>query len=105
MAGAVGTTFVVIVGCTTFQNVRGNNQYGADKNLSKKVEGQLKKDPLYHYPNVSVSSYRGEIQLSGVINSEGQRKSAIKDAESVQGVMGVKDTMVINTNPPVMPIQ
>ena len=106
LAGAATAALIVVyAGCSTFQNIRGNNQYGADKNLSKRVEGQLKKDPLYKFQNISVSSYRGEVQLSGVINSDHQRASAIRDAESVQGVLGVKDTMVLNTNAPVMPMQ
>jgi osmotically-inducible protein OsmY len=106
LAGSVGATLLVVfVGCSTFQNIRGNNQYGADNNLSKRVEGQLKEDPLYKFQNISVSAYRGEVQLGGVINSEHQRQSAIRDAQSVQGVMGVKDNMIVNTNPPVMPMQ
>ena len=106
MAGSVGATLLVVfVGCSTFQNIRGNNQYGADKNLSKRVEAQLKKDPLYKFDNISVSAYRGEIQLGGVINSDNQRTSAIRDAQSVQGVMGVKDNMILSTNAPVMPMQ
>jgi osmotically-inducible protein OsmY len=105
LAGAVGATFMVAVGCSTFQNVRGNNQYGADRNLSKRVQSQINKDPLFKFHNISVSAYRGEVQLGGVINSEEQRTSAIRDAQGVQGVLGVKDYMIVNTNPPVMPMQ
>ena len=105
LAGSVGTAIVVLVGCSTWQNIRGNNQYGADKNLSKRVQGQLAKDPLYKFHNISVSSYRGEVMLGGVIGSETQRTAAVRDAQSVQGVLGVKDNMVLNTNPPVMPMQ
>lgn len=85
--------------------MRGNNQYGADKNLSARVEGQLKKDPLFKFTNVSVSCYRSEVQLGGVISTEAQRDAAIRDARAVQGVLGVQDNMILNTNAPVSPIQ
>ena len=90
-------------GCSTFTNMRGNTQYGADKHMSKNVEGALKKDPLYKFPNVNVSVYRGEVSLGGTINQTNQKDSAIKDASAVPGVLGVKDNMTVNTNPPVVP--
>ena len=83
--------------------MRGNTQYGADKHMANQVEDSLKKDPLYKFPNVSVNVYRGEAQLSGVINSADQRQAAIKDASTVSGVLRVQDNMIENTNPPVVP--
>lgn len=83
--------------------MRGNTQYGADKHMTGKVEDALKKDPLYKFPNVSVTVYRGEAQLGGVINHEAQRQAAIKDALAVPGVLGVEDNMTVNTNAPVVP--
>ena len=106
LAGAAAAALIVVyAGCSTFSNIRGNNQYGADNNLTKRVESALKQDPLYKFPNVSVSTYRSEVQLGGMINSPSQRDAAIKRAASVQGVLGVKDNMIMSTNAPVLPIQ
>lgn len=92
-----------VAGCAGFTNLRGNTQYGADKHLTGKVENELEKDPLYKYPNVSVTVYRGEVQLGGTVNQENQRERAIKDAQAVPGVLKVSDNMIVNTNAPVVP--
>ena len=102
---AVVALIASFAGCSSFTNMRGNTQYGADKRTTDQVVDALKKDPLYKYPNVSVNTYRGQVQLGGTINQEKQRANALKDAESVPGVLGVTDNMMVNTNPPVAPVQ
>ena len=94
-----------IAGCSGFTNMRGNAQYGADKRMSDEVVDALKKDPLYKFPNVSVNTYRGQVQLSGYINHPDQREAAVKDAAAVPGVLNVEDNIMVNTNPPVLPAQ
>ncbi len=94
-----------IAGCSGFTNMRGNTQYGADQRMSKEVADTLKKDPLYKFPNVSVNTYRGQVQLSGYINHPDQRDAAVRDASSVPGVLNVQDNIMVNTNPPVVPAQ
>lgn len=88
-----------VVGCSMFHET----QYGADKHLQNKVQDALSNDPLYKYPNVTVTSMRGQVQLSGFVQSESQRTEAVKVASSVPGVLGVTDNMVQNTNAPVVP--
>lgn len=105
LAGGASATVVIAVfaGCSGFDNMRGNSQYGADQHMGNQVKTALEKDPIYKYPNVSVNVYRGNVQLGGVINKPEQREAAIKDASSVPGVMRVDDNMMENTNPPVVP--
>lgn len=85
--------------------MRGNTQYGADKRTTKEVQAALERDPLYKFPNVSVVTYRGEVQLGGYVNHPSQREQAVKDASAVPGVLQVQDNMMINTNPPVTPVE
>ncbi len=101
MVGVLGiaTLTASIVGCSAFHET----QYGADRHLQTKVQDALANDPLYKYPNVTVTSMRGQVQLSGFINSESQRTEAIRAASSVRGVLGVTDNMIQNTNAPVVP--
>lgn len=92
-----------IVGCATFDNMRGDTQYGADHHLRNLVRDSLHNDPTYKFPDVTVTCMRGQIQLSGYVTQESQRHEAVKDAKSVSGVMGVTDSMVLSTNSPVVP--
>lgn len=94
---------VAAAGCSTFENWRGNNQYGADKHMQDEVKDALKKDPLYKYPDVAVNVYRDHVQLSGVVRLASQKEAAVRDASSVPGVLNVQDNMMVNTNPPVAP--
>jgi len=86
-------------GCSSFRQ----NQYNADRRLAGQVQTALNSDPLYKYPNVSVTSMRGDVQLSGFINSDAQRSEALRRAQSVPGVLMVTDNMTMNTNAPVVP--
>lgn len=100
---ALAVLALVSAGCSTFENLRGNNQYGADQHLKDNVQDALKKDPLYKFPDVSVTAYRGDVQLGGVIALNAQRQEAMKDASNVPGVLNVRDNMMLNTNQPVVP--
>jgi hyperosmotically inducible periplasmic protein len=105
LATTTAVLIALVAGCSGFTNMRGNTQYGADERMSKEVVDALKKDPLYKFPNVSVNTYRGQVQLSGYINHADQREAAVKDASGVPGVLNVQDNIMVNTNPPVLPAQ
>jgi hyperosmotically inducible periplasmic protein len=108
LPAVLATTTVALIafaGCSGFTNMRGNTQYGADQRMSQEVVDALKKDPLYKFPNVSVNTYRGQVQLSGYINHADQREAAVRDASGVPGVLNVQDNIMVNTNPPVLPAQ
>lgn len=102
-AAAAAAMMAVFAGCAGFDNMRGDTQYGADEHMKNQVTDALKKDPLYKFPDVSVSVYRDNVQLDGVINVPAQRQAAVKDASSVPGVLKVEDNMMLTTNPPVVP--
>lgn len=92
-----------VAGCAGWTNMRGNTQYGADQRMAKQAQAALEKDQLYKFPNVDVYVFRGQVQLGGVINQESQREAAVRDVSTVPGNLGVKDNMMLNTNPPVAP--
>jgi hyperosmotically inducible periplasmic protein len=100
---AITALTVSIFGCASFDNMRGDTQYGADHHLRNQVQDALHHDPTYKYPEVTVTCERGQIQLSGYINTEDQRHYAMKDASAVPGVLGVTDNMIMTTNAPVVP--
>ncbi|HEV2454004.1 MAG TPA: BON domain-containing protein [Verrucomicrobiae bacterium] len=102
-AAATAAIIAVCAGCSTIDNLRGDNQYGADKHMADQVRDALKKDPLYKFPDVTVNVYRDQVQLAGTVNLQAQRQAAKKDAMAVPGVLSVQDNLMVNTNPPVTP--
>lgn len=70
-------------------------KYVEDSVLTAKVKAALLKEPELKSLDVSVESLRGEVLLSGFVKDEVQRQKATKAANSVSGVVAVKDAMVV----------
>jgi len=69
------------------------SSYVDDSWITTKVKAALVKE--LKSTNVSVETYRGQVLLSGFIDTESERKKALQVASSVQGVTGVKDGLVV----------
>ena len=70
-------------------------KYVADSVLTAKVKAALLKEPELKSLDVSVETLRGEVLLSGFVQSDAQRQKAMKAAVAVDGVASVKDAMVV----------
>lgn len=66
-----------------------------DSVLTAKVKAALLKEPELKSLDVSVETLKGEVLLSGFVRDESQRGKAMKAAQSVDGVVSVKDAMVV----------
>jgi len=70
-------------------------KYVEDSVLTAKVKAALLKEPDLKSLDVSVETLRGEVLLSGFVQSEAQRQKAMRAAVAVNGVASVKDAMVV----------
>jgi osmotically-inducible protein OsmY len=70
-------------------------KYVEDSVLTAKVKAALLREPELKSLDVSVTSQRGEVLLSGFVKGEDQRRKAMKVAVAVTGVESVKDAMVV----------
>lgn len=70
-------------------------KYVEDSVLTAKVKAALLKEPELKSLDVSVETLRGEVLLSGFVQSDAQRQKAMKAAIAVNGVASVKDAMVV----------
>ena len=73
--------------------VAGN--YVADSVVTAKVKAALLKEPELKSLEVRVETLGGEVQLAGFVKDERQRDKAMKVAVAVNGVVSVKDAMVL----------
>lgn len=89
--GAVGT----LTGCAGNANTRSTGQYIDDKTLQDQVSDALSNNAEYKYSHVNVDVYRGTCQLSGFVDTQGQKKKAGEIAKGVQGVTSVDNNITV----------
>jgi hyperosmotically inducible protein len=93
-AAAVGT----FTGCAGDANSRSTGQYIDDKTLQREVHDALKDNAEYKFDNVNVDVYRGDVQLSGFVQTSDQKSQAKDIAKNVQGVTDVKNNISVQSN-------
>lgn len=77
------------------QTQRTAGQTVDDSAINAKVKSQLLADPQVSGLNVNVTTYRGQVQLSGYVNSNEQRQRAEQIAKNVEGVKSVSNDLIV----------
>ena len=72
-------------------------QYVDDSVITAKVKAALLKDPVVSALAVSVETRRGTVLLSGFVENGSQLRRAQEDAAGVQGVLTVKNSLVVKS--------
>ena len=69
-----------------------------DAGLTTKVKTAIAKDVgAGTAANVNVTTYRGEVQLSGFVDSQEKRDQAAATARSVSGVQSVRNDLLVKS--------
>ncbi len=90
---------VALTGCkTSDRGNRTSGQYMDDKALTEKVSSALERDPQYKLETVEVSTFGGNVQLSGWVNTQEQKNRAGDIARGVAGVRQVENNISIKPN-------
>lgn len=66
-----------------------------DSAINAKVKSQLLADPEVSGLNVNVTTYRGQVQLSGYVANNEQRQRAEQIAKKVEGVKSVSNDLIV----------
>jgi len=74
---------------------RGITSYLSDKEITTKIKLKLIEDPDLKALSIDVDTVNGVVTLTGVVESEYQKKKAIEHAKSVSGVVKVIDNLQI----------
>jgi osmotically-inducible protein OsmY len=91
--GLASATLTGITGCSQ-QNPppdRTAGQVVDDKTLTANVKVALSQNPDYKFPDITVDTMNGTVQLSGFVNTSDQKSKAVEVAKGVQGVKNVDD--------------
>jgi hypothetical protein len=59
------------------------------------IKRSLNQEPVYKFGNVDVKSFAGEVQLSGFVNSDEQRRRAAEIASETPGVVNVHNSLLL----------
>jgi osmotically-inducible protein OsmY len=65
--------------------------------VTAKVKAALTQDPVTKAHQINVETFKGEVQLSGFVESDQARSRALQLARDIQGVRRVKDAMEVRT--------
>lgn len=82
-------------GCAGDRYNRSTGEYIDDKSLSMRVRSALGDNPEYKFGDVSVTSFKGVVQLSGFVNSSDQKSKAGSIAKGVDGVRSVENNITV----------
>jgi osmotically-inducible protein OsmY len=63
--------------------------------ITAKVKAAILEDPILKVFQINVETFKGEVQLSGFVDSAEASARAVQIARSVKGVTSVKNSMVV----------
>jgi BON domain len=82
-----------LVACAATPTSEGTGQYIDDSAITTKVKTAIFNDPTLKATEINVETYKGRVQLSGFVSSQGDISHAIEVARSVSGVTSVQNDM------------
>ena len=85
----------VFAGCAATSTHESSGQYLDDAAITDKVKTKLLKDPKTSGLQVTVDTYKGQVQLSGYVNNEEAKDRAGELARGTPGVTGVTNDIKV----------
>lgn len=87
--------------CAATSTKESTGQYVDNSVLTAKVKTAIFNEPSLKSSEISVETYKGEVQLSGFVSSIEQTNKAVEVARGVPGVSSVKNDMRVkgSSNP------
>lgn len=87
----------VLFGCASTPTQESTGEYLDSSLITTKVKTRLFEDPITKGFDISVKTFKGEVQLSGFVSSHKEKARAGEIAAGVKGVKSVKNDLVIKT--------
>jgi osmotically-inducible protein OsmY len=91
-----GTVLIAsFMGCAATSTNESTGQYIDNSVITSKVKAVIFEEPTLKTLQINVESFKGEVQLSGFVDSAASVKKAGEVARGVEGVVGVKNDLVV----------
>src|SRR5437762_7728763 len=82
-------------GCAGTPSRESTGEYIDDATITTKVKAAFVKDPLVKALEVKVDTFKGNVQLSGTVDTPEQRARAEQVAAGVGGVTSVRNNIMV----------
>jgi osmotically-inducible protein OsmY len=86
-------TLVALAGCASTAKQEGTGEYIDDALITTKVKAAIFNEPTLKATEINVETFKGKVQLSGFVSSQGDINKATEIARGVKGVTSVKNDM------------
>lgn len=84
-----------LAGCAGTQTRESTGQYVDDSVITTKVKAAIFNDPTLKVFQINVETFKGDVQLSGYVDSAQNVTRAGEVARGVQGVKSVKNNLIV----------
>jgi osmotically-inducible protein OsmY len=85
----------VFVGCASTPKKSSTGEYIDDSVITTKVKAALVEDPMTKAYQINVDTFKGDVQLSGFVDSAQAVAKAGEVARGVNGVKSVKNNLIV----------
>jgi osmotically-inducible protein OsmY len=86
---------VSFMGCASTRTSEGTAGYVDDSAITTKVKAAILMDSSLKVMQINVETFKGEVQLSGFVNSAQSVAKAAEVARGVKGVVSVKNDLIV----------
>jgi len=83
------------LGCASTPKSAGTGEYIDDSVITTKVKAAILDEPTLKVFQINVETFKGEVQLSGFVDSAQSVKKAGEVAAGVKGVKSVKNSLIV----------
>ena len=85
----------VFVGCASTRKSESTGEYVDDSTITTKVKAAIFNDPALKVFQINVETFKGDVQLSGFVDSAQHVNKAGEVARGVGGVKSVKNNLIV----------
>jgi len=89
------TLVTAFLGCASTPTREGTGEYFDDSAITTRVKAAIFDDPSLKVLQINVETFKGEVQLSGFVDSAQNVRRAGEVARSVKGVKSVKNDLIV----------
>src|SRR5262245_43878820 len=89
----IGLLLATLIGCTGSGEMKRETtgEYIDDATVTTRVKTAIYKEPTLKVSQINVETYKGQVQLSGFVDSSDAKSRAAAVARDVKGVKGVSN--------------
>jgi hyperosmotically inducible periplasmic protein len=93
------TAAMTFTGCVAGDRYnRSTGEYIDDTSLNSRVKDALNNNPEYKFDSVNVTAFKGNVQLSGFVDTYAQKYNASSIASKVEGVRDVENDITVKSD-------